>query len=275
MPGGGTDVIDSLQIQMSADVSKASRSIGNLTKKLVALEQASSNLSATSAMMKTFTQLSVAMEKLADAAKMFNSELGRVSSTMSSSKIQSFQRNVTKLNSNMPALTRSMRNAGGGVTNFTGSMTGAIIKARAFIAVLKRLWGSISTGVNLASDLVEVQNVVDKAFGSQAGKVDELVQDSIQRFGMAELTAKQISSRYQAMGVAMGISSKSIADASTRVGSLHESYDSTADSMADMSLNLTKLAADMASFYNVEVEEAGEALNAVFTGQTRPLTLAA
>ena len=69
----------------------------------------------------------------------------------------------------------------------------------------------------------------------------------------------------------MGISGKAVAQASQNIGQLNESYDSSADSMADMSLNLTKLAGDLASFYNVEVDEAAEALNSVFTGQTRSL----
>ena len=41
--------------------------------------------------------------------------------------------------------------------------------------------------------------------------------------------------------------------------------------MSDVSLNLTKLTADMASLYNVEQKAVVEDLEAIFTGQTRPL----
>ena len=41
--------------------------------------------------------------------------------------------------------------------------------------------------------------------------------------------------------------------------------------MATMSLRLTQLAGDMASFYNVDVTDVADDLNAVFTGQTRPM----
>jgi len=42
-----------------------------------------------------------------------------------------------------------------------------------------------------------------------------------------------------------------------------------------MSIELTKLAADMASFYNVSQEEIATSLQAVFTGESEPLILAA
>jgi hypothetical protein len=42
-----------------------------------------------------------------------------------------------------------------------------------------------------------------------------------------------------------------------------------------MSIELTKLTADMASFYNVSQEAVAEDLQAIFTGQTRPLMIAA
>ena len=73
---------------------------------------------------------------------------------------------------------------------------------------------------------------------------------SITEFGMSELTVKQVSSRFQAMGTAMGFAQ---------------------GEMAGMSIELTKLAADMASFYNVEQTDVAEKLSAIFTGQTRPL----
>ena len=52
-------------------------------------------------------------------------------------------------------------------------------------------------------------------------------------------------------------------------------YSDTADSIADMSINITKLTADMASFYNVAQEDVAKDLESIWTGQTRPLKLAA
>lgn len=128
--------------------------------------------------------------------------------------------------------------------------------------------------VELASDLTEVQNVVENSFGTKGTKlVEDFATSAVKNFGMTELTAKRISSRFQAMGNAMGITSGQVASATKRIAdNLNpDMYDTTGDAMGAMSVNLTKLAADMASFYNVEQENVAEALNAVYTGQTRPL----
>ena len=109
-------------------------------------------------------------------------------------------------------------------------------------------WGKQS--IDIASDLTEVQNVVDTTFGNMAYKVEDFAQTSIEKFGISELALKQYSSRFQAMGTAMGF---------------------PIDKMSDMSIGLTKLTADMASFYNVEQDVVAEKLASVFTGQTRPL----
>ena len=132
-------------------------------------------------------------------------------------------------------------------------------------------WGK--DAVEFSSDLTEVQNVVENSFGTNGTKiVEEFAKTARDSFGMTELTAKRVASRYQAMGNAMGITSGQVAKATQKVSDkMVDSYDKVGDSMGAMSINLTKLAADMASFYNVEQETVAEALNAVYTGQTRPL----
>lgn len=132
-------------------------------------------------------------------------------------------------------------------------------------------WGK--QAIELASDLTEVQNVVENSFGTKGTEaVEKFCQTSREELGMTELTAKQIASRYQAMGNAMGITTAQVAKATQAVGDgLADSYDKAGESMGAMSLNLTRLAGDMASFYNVDQERVAEALNAIYTGQTRPL----
>lgn len=269
--GGGTDIVDSLQIKMSANVGGATQSIGNLIKKLEKLETTCANMSAAGSLWQTFSTLNVATSLLTTNTARFNQQIIDLGRSLGQLDVKSITNGAAAMNRYLPRINRAAVSAGKGFNVFSGSMTGAIVKARAFVAVARRLWRSLSGSVDLASDLVEVQNVVDKAFGNQVSKVNELVQTSIQDLGMSELTAKQISSRYQAMGSALGISGRAIEKASAQVGKLGKGYDSTASSMADMSLNLTRLAADMASFYNVEIEDAAQALNSVFTGQTRPL----
>lgn len=141
--------------------------------------------------------------------------------------------------------------------------------------LVMRAVGKIGGAVDLASQLTEVQNVVDTTFGDMASKVDDFTKTSIQDFGMSELTVKQISSRFQALGTSIGISSEQVANgtavANKALMSQNNTLYKTTDSMADMSLNLTKLAADMASFYDVDQADVAKSLQSIFTGTIAPL----
>lgn len=138
----------------------------------------------------------------------------------------------------------------GNATKKSFSLASAIGKLYATYWLLFRAFGKLGDSINIASDLTEVQNVVDVTFGKYKSMVEDMAATSITDFGMSELTVKQISSRFQAMGTAMGF---------------------TQGKMSDMSIELTKLAADMASFYNVEQDLVAEDLESIFTGQTRNL----
>lgn len=132
----------------------------------------------------------------------------------------------------------------------TFSLASAIGKLYASYWMLLRAVGLVKDSINIASDLTEVQNVVDTTFGSYSGLVEDMSEASITDFGMSELTVKKTASRFQAMGTAMGFAK---------------------GQMADMSIELTKLTADMASFYNVEQDAVAEDLASIFTGQSKPL----
>lgn len=151
------------------------------------------------------------------------------------------------------------------------SLAATIGKVYATYWILFRAFGKIRDSINIASDLVEVQNVVDTVFGDMTSKVEAYADKSIEQFGMSELAFKQYASRFQAMGAAMGIDSGLIGDANSFLSKSTNGYVELSNSMADVSLNLTKLAADMASFYNVEQSAVAEDLAAIFTGETRPL----
>lgn len=134
------------------------------------------------------------------------------------------------------------------------SLASAIGKVYASYFLLFRGFGKIKDAIDISSSLTEVENVVRTTFGKYESLVNDFAANSIQKFGMSELSVKQFASRFQAMGVAMGFPQ---------------------GKMADMSVNLTKLTADMASFYDVAQSDVAEDLESIFTGQTRPLTLAA
>lgn len=113
--------------------------------------------------------------------------------------------------------------------------------------------GAVAFGVksiDLASDLNEVQNVVDTTFGDSADQVNKWAESAGEAFGLSELSAKQYTSTLGAMLKSMGMSE---------------------DATTEMSIALAGLAGDMASFYNLDPEEAFEKLRSGISGETEPL----
>lgn len=106
-------------------------------------------------------------------------------------------------------------------------------------------------GVQVASDLQEVQNVVDVTFGEQgSAKIDSWSKSLLNAYGLSELSAKKYSST---------------------LGSMLKSSGMTDEQTMQMSRSLTMLAGDMASFYNLDSETAFEKLRAGISGETEPL----
>ncbi len=104
--------------------------------------------------------------------------------------------------------------------------------------------------VNLASDIQEVQNVVDTAFGAMSGMVEEFADTAIEKFGMSELAAKQTASTYMAMSKGMGMYS---------------------EQAAQMAIDAAARTGDIASFYNMTQKEADTMLKSIWTGETESL----
>lgn len=151
------------------------------------------------------------------------------------------------------------------------SLASAIGKVYASYWLLFRAFGSIRKAIDISSSLTEVQNVVDVTFGNMSNKVEEFAKTSIQQLGMSELSVKTFASRFQAMGTVMKIDPSLIGNANKYLNGMTGGYVKLSDSMSDVSLNLTKLTADMASFYNVSQEDVAKDLESIFTGETRPL----
>lgn len=104
--------------------------------------------------------------------------------------------------------------------------------------------------INLASDIEEVQNVVDTAFGSMSGMVEEFAGTAIEKLGMSELAAKETASTYMAMSKGMGMYGKEA---------------------AQMAIDAAARTGDIASFYNMTQKEADTMLKSIWTGETESL----
>lgn len=114
----------------------------------------------------------------------------------------------------------------------------------------RAITGFVKATTGLASDMTEVQNVVDVTFGEMAKDINDFASTAIEQFGLSELNAKKFSSSMGAMLKSSGIAGEAV---------------------RDMALNLTKLSADMASFYNLDNEEMFRKIMSGMSGMTTPL----
>lgn len=118
------------------------------------------------------------------------------------------------------------------------------------VKIAKALLDFGSAAVDAASDLREVQNVVDVTFGSNANKIETWSKNAASQFGLTETQAKKFSSTMGAMLKSSGMAG---------------------DQIVDISTDLAGLAADMASFYNLDFEEAFSKIRSGMSGMTMPL----
>ncbi len=135
----------------------------------------------------------------------------------------------------------------------TEKIKSALGKIGKVVAVAFSVTALISFGkscIELGSDLEEVQNVVDVTFGSMSENVNRFARDALEQFGLSETSAKKYTSTLGAMLKSMGF---------------------TTSAAADMSMEMTGLAADMASFYNLDTDVAFEKIRSGISGETEPL----
>lgn len=117
----------------------------------------------------------------------------------------------------------------------------------------KGIQGLLNFGKNAleyGSDITEVENVVDVAFGSMAQHAYDFASTAKEQFGLSELAAKQYSGTMMAMLKSSGVAQ---------------------EAAARMSTTIAGLAGDLASFYNLETDEAFYKLRAAISGETEPM----
>lgn len=136
-----------------------------------------------------------------------------------------------------------------GIKSMMGSL-GGITKLLGIALSTASLIKFGKEAIGLASDLAEVDNVVNKAFGNMRSEMDALADSAIKNLGMSRLMAYQTGSTFMSMGKSMIANS---------------------EDAKNMALSLTKLTANMASFFNVSQELASIALKSIYTGETETL----
>ncbi len=164
--------------------------------------------------------------------------------------------NLNNLNSGLNKAESMMENVGkkstrlGGVVNNALSFAGGLGIVSAITAVGSKIVDVGKKGIMLASDLQEVQNVVDTTFGEGAQQINSWATTTLNAFGLSELQAKQFSGTMGAM-----LKSSGLAGAEVNT----------------MSMRLTELAGDFSSFYNLPHDVAWEKIRSGISGETEPL----
>lgn len=138
----------------------------------------------------------------------------------------------------------------GKIEGFFSGMLKGIAGAITAAGITKLILDFGKASIEAASDLAEVQNVVDVTFGESAREIDAWAKQAGKSYGLTETAAKRYSSTIGAMLKSQGMNENEI------VG---------------MSEDLAGLAADMASFYNLDFDTAFDKIRSGITGQTEPL----
>ncbi len=130
------------------------------------------------------------------------------------------------------------------------SVTGGIQLTQYLNKAKDLLVGFAKDSLTLASDLQEVQNVVDVTFGDGANEINAWSKAAKNAFGLSEIKAKQYNGTIGAMLKSMGLAD---------------------DQIIEMSTSLVGLTGDMSSFYNLDHDAAFEKIRAGLSGETEPL----
>lgn len=137
------------------------------------------------------------------------------------------------------------------IGNSFSGMLKKIATGFSLVKVGKALLDFGKEAVQAASDLSEVQNVVDVTFGTEgAAKIEAWAKRAGTAFGLSETQAKRFTSTLGAMMKSSGMAG---------------------DEIVTMSTDLAGLAADMASFYNLDFDTAFQKIRSGISGETEPL----
>ena len=147
----------------------------------------------------------------------------------------------TTLGNAMQSASDKMKSIGAGMKNAGQTLS---------MAVTAPILAAGVASAKLASDLAENMNKVDVAFGKNSGEVKSWSDTTLKSFGISQGSALEMASLFGDMGTAMG---QSTTEASK------------------MSTGLVGLAGDLASFKNIGIDQAQDALKGIFTGEGESL----
>src|SRR5665647_299148 len=149
--------------------------------------------------------------------------------------------NWTKMGKSLDSIGTKMKTTGEGLSSVGKSLS---------MSVTLPIVGAGVAAVKLASDLAESMNKIDVAFKGSAEEVKAWSNTTLKTYGIAKGTSLDMAALFGDMGSAMG---------------------QTPAEAAKMSTSLVGLAGDLASFKNIGIDQASDALKGIFTGEGESL----
>lgn len=215
-----------------------------ISENTIRMTEALSRLAASGGRVSTATNtVSNSFSKLSSIGRGLSSLLGNVAN-----KAKSGINFLVSGFSNLVNSSNGLKSATSNVESFIKTVLGF----KALSAVMSKFNQAMQgKGImELGSDITEVENIVDVAFGSMADKAYEFASTATKQFGLSELAAKNYSGTMMAMLKSSGVAQ---------------------ESAAKMSTTLAGLAGDLASFYNIDTDTAFYKIRSGIAGQVMPL----
>ncbi|CAH0435508.1 phage tail tape measure protein [Clostridium neonatale] len=208
-------------------------------QKVSALEQAYSKSAQVKGKDSEATQaLEIKLNKAKQTLSQMETELSKTNK-----EIDTQSNKWNSLSKNLEGVGNKMKTVGEGLSGVGNKLS---------IGVTAPLVAAGTASVKLASDMNESLNKVEVAFGNVNNKVKDWSSTTLKSYGLAKGTALDMAALYGDMATSMGL---------------------TQDEAAKMSMSLVGLAGDLSSFKNIDIKQAEQALNGIFTGETESLKM--
>lgn len=196
-------------------------------------------------------RMTQALAQLASAGGRVNTATKTITSAFSKlSSVAGKTLNVIKsAGSGISSALQRIGNSGGGINKVQFGLSN-LLKTAVGFRVGQGLLDFGKSMFTLGSDITEVENVVNVAFGSMSNKAYEFAETAKEQFGLSSLAALKYS------GAMMAILNSSGVDQSAA---------------AEMSTTLAGLAGDLASFYNITQDDAWDKIMSAMAGEVEPM----
>ena len=187
---------------------------------------------------KAFKEGKITQEELAEATLDLNEAYKNYSSTLKNAK------------NAQQAATKGIKDLKTMMAAFEQQLTITVQSLSFWINLLRRALQAVKEGVTLYSDYVEALNFLERAAGDSAEAMREFADEQSRAFGLDPTAVNSAAAIFYSFADSMGFTS-----AQSEL----------------LSKNMTKLAQDIASLQNIDVESAATKLRSALAGQSRAL----